>query len=189
MANIAAPNGFMAVRHRNGNCLTNSAPYSITSAYATNIFIGDPVKRGTGRNIERADPGDPLLGVFAGCYYETADGRVIEWGYWPGGTAVKKAVAIIYDDPDIIYRVQSDSLAEAAVGQFCNFAVAAGDAVTGRSRATAAGGAAAATANVLRIIGLSNMPVPQDSGLNGMNAYGANAWVDVLINQHALNPA
>ena len=83
MANTDAPTGFTPRYLRGTDPQFNVyAPsgYSVASAYATDLFYGDPVKSsGTadaeGRpGVVRAAAGDTVRGVFVGIEYTDSDG-------------------------------------------------------------------------------------------------------------------
>lgn len=178
MPNINGAYGLRPSRHRNGGCLQTNA-YSIASGYAADLFTGDPVvMTGTGRNIALAAAGTTnAIGVFAGCRYIDAEGKPQFKPYWPANTVATEIEALVYDDPNIIFSVQCDSLAEADVGQLCDWAAGTGNVKTGLSGAQAEGSAVAAIDKSLRILKL--IPSPD-------NAYGAYAKAEVQFIEHAL---
>lgn len=179
MANLNGPYGLRPVRHLTGGCIRMSE-YSIASELAANIFYGDPVEMtGTGRNITlaAADNADSI-GVFAGCRYVDATGSPVFSKYWPTGTVATDIVAIVYDDPKIVFSAQATTIAEADVGQLADWNGTAGSAVTGISGNSVDGTSYAATGGALRIMGLVKSPD---------NAYGAYAKVEVIFAEHALS--
>lgn len=181
MANINAPRGLTPVRHLSGmswNGATND--YPIASGYNVSLYIGDPVKAVTGGTIERAEPGDVILGVFRGCSYSSTDinqgTHPFQKTYWKAGTQAADAMAVVVDDPGVIFEVQANGVL-AADGVFANadLAAGAGSTLTGISGFQLDVATLAATAAQLRILRL--VPRPD-------NAFGANAKVEVLINEH-----
>ena len=181
MANSNQPYGLRAVRHlTGGNVCTNE--YAIASAYAANIFAGDPVKLAADGTIQIAAGGATnAIGVFEGCSYVNASGETVFSKYWPTGTVATEIKANIHDDPNIIYAVQSDATGVAAVdvGAMADWEIVAGDVKVGRSKtnldASAAIGAAKAGLRVLRIIDIED------------NEAGAYAEVEVQMAEHAFN--
>jgi len=183
MANLDAPNGFTPVRHQNGGVVRYDDSFTIPSGTAVNIFAGDMVRlTGTGRDIDVAAATEVLLGVFAGCQYVAANGDVVWANRWVDGTVTagtQDAVAFVYTDPNIVYRAQCLTIAEADVGLAADIVAGAGNAATGISGFEVSS-TFAATGQVL-ILGLAKEP----SGIYP-SEYGANAKVEVLINEGEL---
>lgn len=178
MANTNAPFGLRPVGHISGGDV-RLHEYSIASGYAANIFQGDPVElTGTGKNIQLAAAANVNnLGVFWGCRYVDSGGNQRFSNYWPTGTTATDIVALVYDDPNIIYEVQADTVAEADVGLMGDWNAGTGSTSTGVSGAYLDSVSVyAATAKSLQIIGL----VPRPG-----NAYGAYAKVHVIFSEHA----
>jgi hypothetical protein len=114
--------------------------YTIASAYAANIFQGDPVKLIDDGVVElgtsdgtRAGTTDgiKLLGIFAGCQYNDALGKPTVSPYWPTGTSATDIVAWVYDDPETLFDVQyanpgtpGTTTMQTAVGEECDWTVA-----------------------------------------------------------------
>ena len=83
----------------------------------------------------------------------------------------------MYDDPYIVYKVQSDgSPAQTNIGNCADVVAGTGSTTTGQSafELNSSMGTGAASC---KIIGLYESPE---------NAFGANAVVEVLINEHIL---
>lgn len=145
MSATNAPFGFVAAKHPSGNARANA--YTIASAYAANIFQGDPVKLVTAGTIQlgtsdgtRTGTVDniSLLGVFAGCEYIDGTGKPVVSNFWPASTVATNIVAYVYDDPDTQYVVQSNgSIAATAIGDQADWAEfntnGGGSTATGRS--------------------------------------------------------
>ena len=178
MANVNAPFGFRPIKVLGGGSPKPSGGYSIASGYAANIFAGQPVERtGTGTNIQQAAAGNVNnIGVFQGCSYTDAQGKFKISKYWPTGTVATNIEAFVYDDPKIIYEVMCDTLAEADVSLLSDYDGVTGSTVTGRSLASLAASAAAATGQSFHIMRLS----PRVG-----NAYGAYAIAEVVSAEHA----
>lgn len=132
MANLDAANGFSPVRHLSGGTVRYAeGDYTIASALASDIFLGDPViHTGSDTLIDVAvggpsAPSATILGIFAGCRYTNAQGEPVWAKQWVSGTATLGGVAaeaFIYTDPDIVYSVQSEAaLVAANIGTIVDF--------------------------------------------------------------------
>lgn len=146
MSSVSAPFGFMPVKHPSGQSRANE--YTIASAYAANIFLGDPVKLVTAGTIQlgtsdgtRTGTVDniSLLGVFAGCVFTDSTGKPNWSSFWPTGQVATDIKAYVYDDPDTVYVAQaSGSIAATAIGDqadWTGFTAPGGSTLTGRSAA------------------------------------------------------
>ena len=202
MANTDTPFGLRPIRHRNGaayNGATN--PYYINSTYATALFIGDPVIKvaggsnaafvsgagvgefdiGTLPEIEKATAGDGnrITGVIVGFAPLPND---LTKQYNPAST---ERVALVCDDPDVIFEIQSDgALAATSVGlNAVLIYTTSGSTVSGLSGVELDSGTATApsadASNQLLILRASNTP--------GNDITAAYCKVEVLINQHTQN--
>lgn len=136
MSAISAPFGFRPSYHNSGQMRPKA--YTIASTYAANIFSGDPVKLtdngviqlGTsdGTRTGTVD-GIALLGIFAGCQYNDANGKPSISPFWPSGATGTEIVAWVYDDPETLFDVQytnpsSGTTVQTAVGEECDWSVA-----------------------------------------------------------------
>jgi hypothetical protein len=186
MANLDAAFGLRPVRYLSGapwNGAYNE--YPIASGYATNLLFGDPVKMVAGGTIERAAAGDTVIGVFIGCRYspsasEKAAGVVpLQRKYWPASTVASDAMAMVVDDPAVIFEVQCDDdsadIASTDVGANADLLIGSGSTVTCLSGVELDSSSVTASSAQVRIIRL----VPRDD-----NAWGDFAKVEVLINEH-----
>ena len=181
MANVDGPIGLRPARLLGGGCIVQNA-YSIASGYNTDLFAGDIVElTGTGTNIERSAAGSAqAIGVFAGCQYTDPQGEVKFAKQWPANQTVlagTEVIAYVFDDPDIIFVGQCDTIAEADIGSLADWVVGTGNAASGRSATEIEGSAVAAINKSLRILRL----VPEPG-----NEYGAHGNVEVLFAEHAL---
>lgn len=136
MSSTSAPFGFRASYHPSGQMRPKA--YTIASAYAANIFSGDPVKLidtgvielGTSDGTRSGTVGGVLLlGIFAGCQYNDATGRPQVSPFWPSGITATNIVAWVYDDPETLFDVQYDNpssgtTVQTAVGEECDWTVA-----------------------------------------------------------------
>lgn len=178
MANANSPFGLRPVRHQTGGMI-RLTEYSIASGYNTSIFSGDVVEAtGTGKNISKAAAANAdNLGVFSGCRYVDAQGKQVFSPMWPASTVATEIVALVYDDPNIVFECQTDTVAEADVQLLVDWNVGTGVAATGVSGLYADNATKAATGCSLRIIGL----VPRVD-----NAYGAYAKIEVVFIEHVM---
>lgn len=180
MPNIDSAYGLRPVRHLTGGCVRTNE-YSIASGYATNLFTGDVVQGVADGTIVLAEAGNvDNLGVFWGCSYVDGAGNQVFSKYWPASTTATKIKAFVYDDPDIIFRVQSDATGVAAVDVHngADWEVVAGDVKVGLSKSnldvSAGLGTTGKALRILRIID------------DGENAAGAYADVEVMFNEHVM---
>lgn len=145
MPNTDTPFGLRPVQHRNGAPYTGAANhYYIPAAYGTALFVGDPVVRTGAVNtakigsypvgalpvVAKATVGsNPITGVIVG-FVSDADDPV----YNPAST---ERIAIVCDDPEVLYEIQADgTLTPADVGlNGVLIYTHAGSTVTGRSGA------------------------------------------------------
>jgi len=137
MSSTSAPFGFRPSFHNSGQMRPKA--YTITSTYAHNIFSGDPVKLtdngviqlGTSDGTrDGTTDGVALLGIFAGCQYLDASGKPTISPFWPAGATGTEIVAWVYDDPETLFDVQYDNpsagtTVQTAVGEECDWTVAA----------------------------------------------------------------
>lgn len=184
MANVNAKFGLRPVRTLGSDNISQSV-YSIATNYTTAIYEGDMVEMtGTGRNISKAAGAEGTqnldnIGVFKGCSYKDSTGSMVFSHYWPGVSDGKTEIkAYVIDDPEVIFEVQGDSVAEADVGTLVDWNNGTGSANTGMSGLYAVvSGATATTGKPLRIMGLA----PREN-----NAYGAYAKIEVMLATHVL---
>lgn len=179
MANANGPRGLKAVRKLGGGNI-GFTEYTIAGDYGTAIYAGDVVElTGTGRNIAKAAAqNEDNIGVFAGCSYVAADGSVKFSSYIPAGDVGNtNIVAMVYDDPDIIFEVQGDSVAAGDVGTLVDWNVGTPSSSTGMSGLYAVvNGATGTSGKSLRIHRLAQRPD---------NEYGAYAKIEVSFAEHA----
>tara|TARA_B110000211_G_scaffold206842_1_gene242175 strand:- start:303 stop:857 length:555 start_codon:yes stop_codon:yes gene_type:complete len=178
MANVDAAFGLAPVRHLSGNGYSRANVYTITSGLAENIFTGDAVII-TADGVITPHTATEVnnIGVFAGVSYTASDGSYVYSQYWPTGTTATNIKAYVYDDPYTVFKVQSaGTIAQTNVGNCADLVAGAGSTTTGQSGFESSGTMAAGTATV-KILGLYETPD---------NAMGANAIIEVLINEHLL---
>lgn len=177
MANVDAAFGFVPIRHMSGNAPRTNR-YTIASGLAENIFKGDMVIIiNTGLITPHTATEVNNIGVFDGCSYTAADGSYVYSEYWPTGTVATDIIAYVYDCPYTVFKVQSAGTpAQANIGNCADVLSGAGSTITGQS-GFSTNGTMAATAATVKILALHETPD---------NAFGANAVMEVLINEHIL---
>lgn len=134
MANTDAPFGLRPVKYAWGGAYDGRCrPYIALSSYGTALFIGDPViitgtsnttevrgfKPGTLPTINKATAGadNAITGVIVG--FLPLDGQTSN----VYGAASTTRIALVADDPDLLFAVQDDAsgtLAETDVGNNAN---------------------------------------------------------------------
>lgn len=138
MSSTSAPFGFRASFHNSGQIRAKA--YAITTAYAANIFSGDPVKLAADGTVQLGTSdgtrsgtvdGIKLLGIFAGCQYLDASGKPTLSPFWPTGTTGTQIVAWVLDDPETLFDVQytnpgtpGSTSMQTAVGEEADWTVA-----------------------------------------------------------------
>ena len=177
MANADAAFGFVPVRHMSGNA-PRTNQYTITSGLAENIFTGDLcVLTADGVVTPHTATEVNNIGVFAGVSYTASDGSYVYSEYWPSGTVATDIIAYVYDCPYTVFKVQSaGSPAQTNIGNCADVVAGAGSTTTGQSGFELNGtmGAGAASCKILSLV-----DSPE-------NAFGANAVMEVLVNEHLL---
>ena len=175
MANVNAAFGFVPVRHMSSSPIRTNK-YTITSGLAENIFSGDLcILTADGVVTPHTAGEENNIGVFGGCSYTASDGSYVYSEIWPTGTTATDIVAYVYDDPNIIYKIQSAGTpAQTNIGNCADVTAGAGSTVTGRSGFSLSG-TMAATQALCKIVAL------YDSPENSFAQYGV---VEVLLNEH-----
>jgi hypothetical protein len=201
MANQDTPFGLRPIRHRNGAPYNGAAnPYYINSTYATALFIGDPVIKVAGgsnaANLSGAGMGDFPIGTLPEIEKATAGdtnritGVIVGFGPLPANlglqynTASTERVAMVCDDPDVIFEIQADgAIPAASMGLNAVLIYThAGSTTSGLSGVeldTTSDVPAADASNQLLILRGANIP-DNDVTLT-------HAKVEVMINQHTQN--
>jgi len=177
MANVDAAFGFVPIRTMSGFA-PRANKYTITSTLAENIFTGDLCIVTSGGVLTPHTATEVNnIGVFAGVSYTASDGSYVYSQYWPTGTTATNIIAFIYDDPFTVFKVQSaGSPAQTNIGNCADVVAGTGSTTTGQSGFEISGTMAAGTATA-KIIALHDAPD---------NAFGTNAVMEVLINEHLL---
>ena len=177
MANADAAFGFVPTRHMSGNA-PRTNKYTCASELAENIFKGDLcIVISTGLITPHTATEVNNIGVFDGVSYTASDGSYVYSEYWPSGTAATDIIIYIYDDPYTVFKVQSAGTpAQTNIGNNADVVAGAGSTISGHSGFEISGTMAAGTATC-KIMALYDAPE---------NTFGANAVMEVLINEHLL---
>ena len=200
MANADTPFGLRPIKHRNGAPYNGAAnPYYLPASYGTAMFIGDPVIKtgtsntaavkvpgvgsfpiGTMPEINKATAGDGnrITGVIVGF---AALPTNLESKHNPAST---ERVALVCDDPDVIFEIQADgAIPAASMGLNAVLIYThSGSTTTGLSGVeldTTSDAPAADASNQLLILRAVNRE-DNDTTLT-------HAKVEVMINQHTEN--
>ena len=178
MANVDAAFGFVPIRHLSGNGYSRANKYTITSGLSEDIFTGDLVII-TADGVITPHTATEVnnIGVFAGVSYTTSDGSYVYSQYFPTGTTGSSIIAYVYDDPYTVFKVQSAGTpAQTNIGNCADVVAGTGSTITGQSGFELSGTMSNGTATC-KILGLYEGPE---------NAFGTNAIMEVLINEHLL---
>ena len=194
MANPNAPFGFRPWNQGSGGTPGRLNEYTLSTAYNTSLFDGDLVKTDGSGNLNIAAAGNQVVGVFHGVRYTASDGSFVFKKNWIASTPEKAGTvitALVYDDPQQLYVVQSvGSMTAADIGQFCDVDTSvAGSAATGTSgqQASATGGSETTFKIVDVIQARDGMPCRNAAGNPDFFASGTNALVVVRAVKHEHN--
>ena len=178
MANKDASFGLKPVRMIGGAPYNGGqSRYRIASSYGTAIYQGDLVMQVTGGGVEIHAVGGtvPLVGVFNGCSYtDPTSGEQVFKNYYPASTAASDIIALIIDDPMVVFEIQADEAFPVAdlLGNFDTIKTNAGSTKTGISGDEVDVSTGATTATLpLKIIDISQDPNNQDVGSSNTNVY------------------
>ena len=185
MANIDSAFGLIPVAHvgqtdNNGG----QTQYALGDTQTTAIFTGDPVKYKSDGTVEVATAGDPVVGVFGGCFYTDPTTSKPTWSpYFPASLAPGDAKAFIWDNPMQTFIVQQDSvvsnLLAANLNENANLIFNAGNTTTGVSGVEIDSSSADVTAALqVRLIDFYATP--------SNNTTANNSVFVVKINNHKL---
>jgi hypothetical protein len=110
---VSAPYGLRPVNLIGGQVFAGATRLmQIASAYATDIFYGDVVKRVSDGTIEK-DTGTTTatpVGIFLGVTYTNPSTKQKTFAqYWNGGTTATDAYAYVADDPDVLFKAAAVS--------------------------------------------------------------------------------
>ena len=162
---------FRPVRHLTGGDL-QANEYTIAANLGHDIFHGQCVKAVTAGGIERADAGDVILGVFNGCFFtDPTTSKPTFSNNYPASTNASDIVALVYDDPRIVFEVQHDGTGTAAMNFAAfDFVGQAGSSATGRSTQEL-DTSTAGTSGQFKQIGISKDPDNSDTSSANVNVY------------------
>ena len=185
---VEAPYGLVAVGTESGVGKFNTRHYPIASGYGTAIFNGDVVTMVAAGTIEKetsTTTGANPLGVFVGCQYtDPVTGEPRFSPYYPGSVAADDIMAVVIDDPTMLFKVAVVSSGTtitgvtraAAIGANAPLEQNAGSTVNGISKVALDGGSIATTAGLpLRIV---------DGVEETKNASGEYTELLVYFNEH-----
>ena len=117
MANVSAPYGLRPLLHGAGGIIRYNqyGNWSILNTYNTAIYFGDVVSTNSTNKwqLEKGVPSTAdFVGVFAGVKWTASNGEPKFSRYWPGsagaGAPQADVQALVYDDPRILFAIQSD---------------------------------------------------------------------------------
>ena len=161
---VSAPYGLRPVNLIGGQVYAGATRLmKIASAYATDIFYGDVVKRVSDGTVEK-DTGTSTatpVGIFVGVTYTNPTTKQKTFAqYWDGGTTASDAYAYVVDDPDVLFKVAAVSgttviafYDETVIGANAPLVQNSGSTTTGDSAVAINGGSVATTASLpIRII-------------------------------------
>ena len=190
MPNANRPMGLAPVRMITGAPYNGAANiYSIAAAYATALYIGDPVissgtadTRGVAGVILAAATG-PIRGVIVGLGSSPsllANPGNLDATFRPGASQATVWYALVVDDPNVVFEVQEigtgTALTATEVGLNTNLVIGTGNGFVSGWLLDNASEGTAATLQV-RLLGLR---------VRADNEFGAFAKWNVMINAHEL---
>jgi len=198
---VSAPYGLKPVNLIGGQVFAGSTRmFPIASGYNTNLFYGDVVQLTTDGTIvangttsgTSATAG--IVGVFLGVQYTNPSTKQrINAQYWPAGTQAPDAIAYVSDDPDAIFQAvmcsSGTTLAYAgqwAVGKNAGLIQNAGSTNTGDSAVAVGGAAPAASAKIMRIVGI--VPESAVSTTASGTTSGSSTTVTIAAANSAIQP-
>jgi hypothetical protein len=183
MANVSEKYGLRPVRKIDGSPFINAQNrYRIASNYGTAIFQGDLVVAVNDGTIARhtANTSNPVIGVFNGVFYtDPTTQKPTYKNYYPGSIVASDIVGTIIDDPNVVYKIDSDG-AFAVADIFKNFSVTnvSGNTQTGISKVQLDYSVSGTTGTfVIQAIDISQDPDNDEAG-------AANGDILVRINNH-----
>ena len=124
MSATSAPFGLRPAFHPSGLDRAQALAGGIASAYAADILKGQAINyvQATGY-IQVVTSTEAFSGAFAGVEWTDVTGRRRVSNFWPTGTAYQtgSCVAYFYNDPNIVYEIQTDAtVAQAVIGNEAN---------------------------------------------------------------------
>ena len=173
MANTDNPRGLWPIRHLTGGNAFAINEYSVDSSNATAIFPGDAmILEADGNVAPYTSGGGNLIGV---CAYVGGGFDNLSQRHLAASTA---GTVGIYDDPDILFGIQTDgTITVDDAGGNADVTATAGSTASSMSRheVSATTGTTSAQLRLVR-------PIPAENN----DATAANSDWEVIINEHAL---
>lgn len=188
MSTTATPYGLIPIKKLGGQPYNNSfSTYKIPSGYNTAIYKGDLVLLTAAAGTIGKDTGTTSatpIGVFVGCSY-TDPGAKQKWfkDFWTASTVASDAVAYVVDDPDVIFKIQSDGagvvFGQENVGTNAPLVQGSGNATTGVSGVSFNGSDVAGTSTFpIKIVGIDPSPT------NALTDTYLDVWCIINIGTH-----
>lgn len=184
MSSTLAPFGLVPRFHPSGLGRATAYPAGISSAFATDLYQGTAVALGTSGVLALATLTNDFIGSFDGVEYTDANGRRQYAKRWIASTVATDIVAYVYDDPQIVYEIQSSgSIAQTAIGDQADFSGTAGYLIASGNNTTQLSTTAISSS-------LEGAGVQGQLRIIGLAPYADNAWGDtytivrVMIAQH-----
>jgi len=148
------------------------------AASADAIYFNDPVEMGSGGTITVAAATDVLLGSLNGVFFTDASSSKPTYAnHLDASNTATDIVGFVSDDPYERFEIQSAGTpAQTNIGNCADVVAGSGSTTTGQSGFEISGTMAAGTATC-KILALHDAPD---------NDFGANAVMEVLINEHLL---
>jgi len=191
MSSTSAPFGLRPAFHPSGLDRAQALAGGIVSGFATDIYKGAPIRynstAGTSvaaGTITNAAAGAVWTGAFAGVEWTDTTGRRRVSNYWPASTAYQtgSCVAYFYNDPNIVYEIQSDAtIAQTSLGGEYNFSATTGLTVTSGSSTTGLSSTALGVSTAVANGAQGDMRVVD------IAPYVDNAWGDSYVIVRVVN--
>lgn len=163
MANANNPMGLRPVRDGSNRMWTGGGnTYYVTSAHATDLWIGDPVIV-TGSadaagvptvDIATAGATNYITGAIVG-FVPDGTASLITYGGLPAGQA---GYVIVEDDPNVTFEIQASTLAAADLNANSVLASGTGNRITGSGWYMDTGTKGTSNTYQLRIVGIAQTP-------------------------------
>jgi len=191
MSATSAPFGLRPAFHPSGLDRAQALAGGIVSGFGTDIYKGAPIRynstAGTSvaaGTITNAAAGSVWTGAFAGVEWTDVTGRRRVSNYWPASTAYTtgSCVAYFYNDPNIVYEIQSDAtIAQTSLGGEYNFSATTGLTVTSGSSTTGLSSTALGVSTAVANGAQGDMRVVD------IAPYVDNAWGDSYVIVRVVN--
>lgn len=195
MANANVARGILPYRHYDGSYWNGSLNmYFVPAAYATALFIGDPVDVISGSNdangvpaVQLGTAASPIVGAFMGIVTGGSPAIAVTRDLTVSHPASTAQYILVADDPTLLYMVQDDASAQARApnlwaGRNANLVSGTGNATYGYSGWQLAASTVAVTATLdVKIL----RPLDQaDNTISNVANTNMNAKWLVKLNNH-----